>query len=194
MRHAAGAGPVSGNRRDGWAGGSYIIRMTIALRGTARAAPLLAALALALLLPGCQAGPPGTPFAEAAARIPPVEAGRARIYFYRDYDLYESTAEPWIYLNGARAAVSTPGGVSYRDVAPGTERITVDSCGLYPDQFKTLELRPGETRYVKIESLDTWTEPTALAGACETFVVVPIAEAQARRELMSGPYVAAPGG
>ena len=171
-----------------------MVRMVIDPCGAARrAAPLLAALALALLLPGCQAGPPGTPFGQAAAGIPPVEPGRARIYFYRDYEPYESVAEPRIYLNGARAAVSVPGGVSYRDVAPGAERITVDSCGLYPDQFKTLELRPGETVYVKIESLRSWGESSDV-NFCDTFVVAPIAEAQARRELLSGPYVYVEGG
>jgi uncharacterized protein DUF2846/thiamine pyrophosphate-dependent enzyme len=151
-----------------------------------------AAFALAFLLLACQADPPGTPFAQAAARIPPVEPGQARLYFYRAYEPYESAAEPRIYLNGARVAVSIPGSVSYRDVAPGEDRITVDSCGIYPNQFKTLDLRPGDTVYIKIESLRSWGGESE-DRSCNTFVVTPIAEVQAREQLISGAYIYVPG-
>lgn len=152
----------------------------------------VAAFALAFLLLACHAEPPGTPFAQAAARIPPVEPGQARLYFYRAYEPYESVAEPWIYLNGARLAVSMPGSVSYRDVAPGEDRITVDSCGIYPNQFKTLALRPGDTVYIKIESLRSWGGESEDRD-CNTFVVTPTAETQAREQLMSGAYIYARG-
>jgi hypothetical protein len=159
-----------------------------ALRPAARFVSAL--LALVFLLAGCVTGPPAPPYSAVAAQIPPVGPGAARIYFYRDYEPYESLARPWIYLNRAQAAVSVPGGVSYRDVAPGQYEISVYSCGLYPNQFKTVVLQPGETRYVKIESLRSWSEPGLFhdPGPCDTFVVALIDEAQARQELLGMRY------
>ncbi len=120
------------------------------------------ALGTALLLSACAGGPPGTPFSQVAESIPAVPAGEARIFFYRDYEPYESLARPWIYLNNQRVGMSVPGGVYYRDVTPGTYRIKVDSEGLYWHQFKTVTLAAGETAYAKIESLRSWDEVRAV--------------------------------
>jgi hypothetical protein len=62
-------------------------------------------------------------------------------------------ARPYIRLNGQHVAVSEPGGVLYRDVAPGTYRISVDSQALYPDQDKTVTLTVGQTIYVRVDAL-----------------------------------------
>jgi len=69
-----------------------------------------------------------------------ISSERQSLQFYRDYEPYESLARPWIYLNNEKVGMSEPGGVYYRDVAPGTYRIKVDSEGLYWHQFKTVTL------------------------------------------------------
>jgi len=91
-----------------------------------------------------------------AASVPPLRGNVARIYFYRDYEPYESLSQPWIYLNGNRVGASIPGGIFYRDVPAGPYEITVDTTGIYTNQFKSVSLQAGETLYVKIESLRSW--------------------------------------
>ncbi len=91
-----------------------------------------------------------------AASVAPLQGNVARVYFYRDYEPYESLSQPWIYLNGNRVGASIPGGIFYRDVAPGPYEITVDTTGNYNNQFKAVTLQAGETLYVKIESLRNW--------------------------------------
>jgi uncharacterized protein DUF2846 len=151
------------------------------------------ALALLLGLAACS-GPSGVPFPEVAAGVPPVPADRGRIYFYRDYEPYESLSRPPLYLNGQEVGVSIPGGVFYRDVPPGTYEIKVLSLGLYPNQFKTVVVRPGDSYYAKIESLRSWSgadNGDLSSFVSDTFVVVVIDPPQARRELDLMRYVQA---
>ncbi len=89
----------------------------------------------------------------ASVAVTPPGSGLARIYFYRVWEPYESMARPLIYLNDAPSEISEPGGISFRDLPAGEYHISVDSPGTYPHQFKTLVLRAGDVRYVKIESL-----------------------------------------
>lgn len=124
-------------------------------------------------------------YADIPARVPPPAADRARFYFYRDYELYESLARPYIYLNGQPAAISEPGGVSYRDVPQGSYLVAVDSYGVYPEQSRTVAAKAGETYYVKIGSLRSWASGGGSNDDYErdTFVVVLIDPEQARREI-----------
>ncbi len=115
--------------------------------------PILAIVA-GLVLTACQGHV--TEPSMASAAVAPVASGQARIYFYRDWEPYESLSRPFIYLNDAAVEISEPGGISFRDLAPGEYHISVDSQGTYPHQFKELALRAGDVRYVKIESLATW--------------------------------------
>jgi hypothetical protein len=121
----------------------------------------------------------------ASVAVAPVASGQARIYFYRDWEPYESLSRPLIYLNDAPAQVSEPGGVSFRDLVPGEYHISVDSPGTYPHQFKELVLRAGDIRYVKIESLASWYTNIGHHhyGQRDTFVVELIPERQARFEI-----------
>src|SRR5690242_5146168 len=57
------------------------------------------ALAAVMLLAACTAAHQPR-YADIAATVPPMSADRARLYFYRDYEPYESLARPYIYLNG----------------------------------------------------------------------------------------------
>jgi uncharacterized protein DUF2846 len=121
----------------------------------------------------------------ASVAVTPPGSGLARIYFYRDWEPYESLSRPLIYLNDAPAEISEPGGVSFRDLAPGAYHVSVDSQGTYPHQFKMLVLRAGDVRYVKIESLASWYASLGHRhfGQRDTFVVELIPERQAQSEI-----------
>jgi hypothetical protein len=123
----------------------------------------------------------------ASAGVAPPAPGLARIYFYRDWEPYESLSRPLIYLNDAAADISEPGGISFRDVPPGEYHVSVDSQGVYPHQFKTLVLRPGDIRYAKIESLRNWYRGPFWYR--DTFVVELIPERQAQSEIADKRYI-----
>jgi hypothetical protein len=150
--------------------------------------PILA-IVVGAMLTACQ-GHVTEPSLSSAA-VAPAASGLARIYFYRDWEPYESLSRPLIYLNDAAAQISEPGGISYRDVSPGQYHISVDSQGVYPHQFKELVLRPGDVRYVKIESLATWYTGGGHHhyGQRDTFVVELIPERQAQDEITDKRYV-----
>jgi hypothetical protein len=140
---------------------------------------------LALLLGACS-GRIGEPVF-ASIRTTPVAADRARVYFYRAFEPYESLARPMIYLNAKSLAVSEPGGVLWRDVEPGAYEISVFSPGIYPNQFKDVLLRPGDTLYVRIDSLRNWYR--GFNWEKDTFVVSLVGESEAEDEMASLRYV-----
>ncbi|MGH7126752.1 MAG: DUF2846 domain-containing protein, partial [Stellaceae bacterium] len=147
------------------------------------------AIVAGLMLAACQ-GHISEP-SIASATVAPVPSGLARIYFYRDWEPYESLSRPLIYLNDAASQISEPGGISFRDLPPGEYHISVDSPGVYPHQFKDLVLRPGDVRYVKIESLASWYTGRGPGhiGHLDTFVVELIPERQAQGEIAEKRYV-----
>jgi hypothetical protein len=140
------------------------------------------------MLASCQ-GRVSEPVMSSVAVAPPA-SGLARIYFYRDWEPYESMSRPLIYLNDAPAQISEPGGISFRDLAPGEYHISVDSQGTYPHQFKMLVLRAGDIRYVKIESLRDWFRGPFWYR--DTFVVELIPERRAQGEIADKRYVPGP--
>jgi hypothetical protein len=144
---------------------------------------LILAVAVGLMLAACQ-GHVSEPSISSAI-IAPVASGQARIYFYRDWEPYESLSRPLIYLNDSPVEISEPGGISFRDLAPGEYHVSVDSQGTYPHQFKELVLRDGDVRYVKIESLASWYASLGHHhfGSRDTFVVELIPERQAQSEI-----------
>jgi hypothetical protein len=144
---------------------------------------------LAALLAACSAGTAGPRFADVSAQLPPLAPDRARFYFYRDYELYESMSRPYITLNGEVAGISEPGGVSYRDVAPGTYLIAVRNYTLYPDQDKTVTVKAGESDYVKVESLKSYASGFE-SYEFDTFVVVIVDPDQGRRDIAPMRYIA----
>jgi hypothetical protein len=142
---------------------------------------------LAALLAACIQAPP---FRDVAALLPPLAPDQARIYVYREWEVSESLSyAPRVYLNGVQVGDAVPGGVFYRDVpAPETYFISVDTEGVYWNPFKTVALQPGETLYVKIESLSSWA--SGLTFQRPTFVVAIIPPEQAQRELNGMRYIA----
>ncbi|HZB93549.1 MAG TPA: DUF2846 domain-containing protein [Stellaceae bacterium] len=111
----------------------------------------ISGLLLAAWLGGCD-----TATQAVQGPVPPVPAGEARLYFYRDADVYDGTEVTTVSLNGAPTGASGLGTVFYRDVAPGTYRISVSSDKLYPDQDKTVQVGAGSTTFVKVESQPYW--------------------------------------
>jgi len=130
------------------------------------------ALAVLTLVSACSAGgaQTGPTFDQVAAQVPRVPSDRARIFFYRDYEPYDSLGRPDITLNGKVAGVSEPGGVFYRDVAPGEYRVAISHDTLYPNEDKTISLAAGSTAFVKIESLKSYNSGDSTHDP-DTFVV-----------------------
>ena len=97
-----------------------------------------------------------TPLPTASVAVPPVPAGEARAWFYRDPGPYDCLGTPYIRMNEAIVGVSQIGGASYRDVPPGQYHVTVDSYLTAPDQSRYAYLFPGQQAYFKILCLANW--------------------------------------
>jgi hypothetical protein len=101
-----------------------------------------------LVLAGCSQVPPTS-----SAVIPPVPAGAARIWIYRNEGTYGSHDRPYFRLNDQVAGISEPDGAFYRDVPPGHYTVSVDSYGVpYPNQFAQVDLAAGQEVFVKVLS------------------------------------------
>ena len=148
------------------------------------ASRFLMSMAGVVLLTACTAAPQAR-YADVAATVAPLSADRGRLYFYRDYELYESLARPYIYLNNQPSAISEPGGVLYRDVPAGAYVIAVDSYSRgYPARAKTVAVKGGEIYYIKVESLRSWASGGGVNDyERDTFVAVLVDPEQARQEI-----------
>jgi hypothetical protein len=121
--------------------------------------------------------------------IPPIPAGGARLWVYRDGGPRETQQRPYLRLNGQIAGISEPNGTFYRDVAPGHYTVTVDSyLSTYFSQFADLDLAVGQEAYVKVLSQ---LRPVGERAARENFYtqVIPAEAARpdaARRTFYGG--------
>lgn len=106
---------------------------------------------LLLAMAGCAQQP-----ITAAVSIPPIPAGEARIWFYRDYEPYAGRGLPAIAANGRYVGAAELGGAFYRDVPPGHYLVTVQTFGIDTNQTAHFELPQGQEAYVKIVSLPSW--------------------------------------
>ncbi|MGH6988447.1 MAG: DUF2846 domain-containing protein [Stellaceae bacterium] len=112
--------------------------------------------AITVSLAAC-AAPNATPYPAAAPPAPtpaamlsgPANPRMARIYFYRN-PAYRHLAWRAVWLNGAKVGDLPPGSYFYRDVAPGTYRVTVTSDAPYGAQHQTATVPPGSTNFVEI--------------------------------------------
>jgi hypothetical protein len=121
-----------------------------------------AATAVLLLTANCTQ----PPLANSVA-IPPIPAGDARLWFYRDGGPRETRERPYLRLNGQIAGISEPNGTFYRDVAPGHYTVTVDSyISTYGDQFAEFNLGAGQEAYVEVLSQQ---RPMGERGGRENF-------------------------
>ena len=109
------------------------------------------ALSIVLLLAACM------PLAQQGrlltGPLPPVPPGMARLVLYRPLEYYTTNAMTMAYLNGTPVGITQNGGVFYRDVEPGQYNISVDSLGLWPNQFKSVVVGPGNVVYARIGTL-----------------------------------------
>ncbi|MGH7110863.1 MAG: hypothetical protein ACREFK_10595 [Stellaceae bacterium] len=110
-----------------------------------------ATILLAIGFLGWLSAPPAG-LAETAAPSP----GYGRIWIYRYNEPYVSLATPYVRFNGRIVGVSTPGGVFYRDVPPGTYHVTVDSEGRDVNQFTTVAVVPGQQVYIQVQVSKYW--------------------------------------
>ena len=107
------------------------------------------AASVLLLLTSCSQVPPTS-----SAVIPPIPAGAARIWVYRNDGPYDSQNRPYLRLNGQVAGISEPNGALYRDLPPGHYTVSVDSYGVpYPNQFTGVDLAAGQVAFVKVLSM-----------------------------------------
>jgi hypothetical protein len=118
---------------------------------SSRRLPRTAACVLLFTIVSCAPLPP-----TAAVPVPPIPAGEARVWFYRDLGPYDALGTPFLRMNGAIVGVSEPGGAQYRDVAPGQYHVTVDNYLPDFNQSREVYLFPGQQLYFKIVSLKNW--------------------------------------
>jgi hypothetical protein len=96
------------------------------------------------------------PLPTGAVTIPPIPAGMARVWFYREDMPTETPQRPYVRMNGAVIAISEDGGAFYRDVPPGQYYVTVDSYGVDINQFPYIALVAGQTMYLQIFGSKYW--------------------------------------
>jgi hypothetical protein len=143
-----------------------------------------AAIALLLTATSCARLPPTS-----AVALPPVPSGAARLWFYRDYEPYETLARPYVRLNEQVVGISEPGGAFYRDVAPAYYSVTVDSAGRDVNQFAEADFAAGQEAYAKILSLGSWLADDCMAwGGCDTFYVRLMPAEAARAAIAASPF------
>jgi hypothetical protein len=95
--------------------------------------------------------------ATASVKVPPIPAGEARVWFYRDDGPYDSQVSATVRLNDAVVEELEPRGAFYRDVPPGHYHVAVDSY-IRDDKHSTrdINLDPGQQAYFKILSSSDW--------------------------------------
>ena len=143
---------------------------------------MLWASGLLLIAAGC-AEPPAT--AQVAVAAPPVPAGQARIWFYRNWLPSESLNLANIDVNGSYYGSVANGSVFYRDVPPGHYHIAPVSYNRDFNQDRDVDVAPGQQLYIKILSSQSWD------GACrncvrDTFYAWLIPQEVAQAEIARG--------
>jgi hypothetical protein len=111
------------------------------------------ATAGALLLSAANCAQPAL---TSAIAIPPIPAGEARIWIYRDNEPYAGKGLPAVAANGGYIGQAELGGAFYRDVAPGHYHVTVETFGVDVNQTADFDLPAGRAAYVKIVSNPSW--------------------------------------
>ena len=143
-----------------------------------------ATTAVLLLAANCAPLPPTS-----SVVIPPIPAGDARLWFYRDGGPRETQDRPYLRLNGQIAGTSEPNGAFYRDVAPGHYAVTVDSyLNTYVNQFADIDLTAGQEAYVKVLSQGQWVGGEVGGAYVENFYTQVIPAEAARADAARRPF------
>lgn len=105
---------------------------------------ILSLLFSVLGLVGCASGPS---FSDYAANIPAVPVDSGRIYVYRT-TTFGTAIQPSVRINGEVAGKAVPQGFFYADRPAGSYEV---SASTEAKRSLTLNLDPGEERYVRLE-------------------------------------------
>lgn len=107
----------------------------------------LATLGAALLLSAC-AGPR---YADVSSKIPELEAGEGRIYFYQLAAAGADAAQPAITVDGRKVGRSKPGRFFFVDRPAGSHTLTLAPDRKNPEAGIKAELANGQTMYVRVD-------------------------------------------
>jgi Protein of unknown function (DUF2846) len=88
----------------------------------------------------------------ASVTVPPIPAGEARMWFYRNDGIYESQMLPHVRMNDRLVGEMAQRSALYRDVAPGHYHVAVDSYVDDRNGSRDVDLAPGQQVYFKIVS------------------------------------------
>ena len=91
----------------------------------------------------------------AAQQASAIAPGYTRVWILRQYEPSESLRTPVMYINGAPIGASQPGTIFYCDLPAGSYRVTVDSCTTDVGQAADLNLVPGTSVTLEIQSLSS---------------------------------------
>jgi len=142
------------------------------------------ATAVLLVAANCAQLPPTNSVA-----IPPIPAGEARLWVYRDGGPRETQERAYLRLNGQIAGISEPNGAVYHDVVPGHYAVTVDSyLGTYFNQFADLDLAAGQEAFVEVLSQGQWVGGEVGGSYVENFYTLVIPAKAARADVAHRPF------
>jgi Protein of unknown function (DUF2846) len=84
----------------------------------------------------------------------PSSPTQARIYFYRTEDIANQVVR-WtpVFINDQRVGTLGASSYFYRDVSPGTYRISVSSDIPYQDQYQNITVAANSTTFVRVFSV-----------------------------------------
>jgi hypothetical protein len=97
-----------------------------------------------------------TPSTTASVTVPPVPAGEARAWFYRDEGPYGNNSLPQLFINGGLVEALQPRGAVYRDLPPGHYHVAVGNYLADANAAKDVDLAAGQQVYFKIVSNINW--------------------------------------
>ena len=109
-----------------------------------RNALIIMAMAAVAVLAGCASGPD---FSKAQNGLPPLAAGKGRIFIYRSTGM-GAAVQPDVRINGDVVGTSKGNGIFFVDHDPGNIEVVI---GTEVEKHLTFTLAPGNVRYVKCD-------------------------------------------
>ena len=94
------------------------------------------------------------PSPTASVTVPPIPAGEARAWFYRDEGPYGNRVSSYVLINGSSVEELQPRGAIYRDLPQGHYHIAVQNYVGNVNATRDVDLAPGQQVYFKIVAND----------------------------------------
>lgn len=118
-------------------------------------------LIVLLLLSGCSgAGPAYSTVGDGFIKP---HSGMAKLIIYRESNLLNISARYWVELNGSEVCKLHNGSFLMKDVRPGSTEIASSNFGSYGTSRLTIDTKPGQVIYVKME-INTQRAMTGVLG------------------------------